>query len=874
MNKKFLTFFACTLLLGGCSSVKNNEGTNILTQNIYSTDDQINIHGLLSEKKFDLSNYKFVSEDFSVKGKELEWSTNSDVVSIDGSIIKYNKVGYAIVTGKYSTYEYKVNVLINETEENRHLLKELKGDELQSYIIRDGNMSNVSISKDELTLDGFTSKSRVKVDYELPNGFNRDYVITTNVQFQAVTEGSRWTSVSFRSNKTTNKPYYQMVMRYNAAGESGLECAELTPNSTWAYCDTTSYTNNFNTEYKYQLRIEVKGWNAKFYVDENLVIDTPLNNLTDGNLGFQVDNAKVTYSNIKVFMNTDNITYTKDGIDSYVSDKLTNIPTLPRMAIGTASSAEIGELINDNLFTSVYLNVKTEKDNVIVTTMNGNKVIDLYKILPLIRSSLIPVIEVNDENSAKSVALIMNSLGYDDATIISSNEEALKTYRQYNLVNRIGYISSKTSFANFTEVANEAAIIGKIGGNIIVLDANNVNKQITEQFIQRGYSLWAISRDGSITSITNAVVNGALMIINENKEASLDIYSLLKSNALLRKPIITGHRGESTNRTDMKYPENSLESILYADEVGALAIEIDIYLTADNELVVIHDTNTSRVAACSLNVGQSTLAQLTACKLRAMDNSSTITNYTIPSFRDVLTAFQEKDTVLVVEIKDNLAATSLRAIEMIKEYNMMDRVVFIGFSTVSMQAAKNTAPEISTGYLSGVNLKTFNDYVNAERIYFNQGMGFSPNHGYLDIEGLINSNLRGRVYWAWTFYNDANILNKIKQGNLCFTTNYPASASKWNIDLLVNQTEFNTSINSTVNMNVKLRNYINEETSTTNYTIKVVSGTDVISVNGNQITGIKSGEAYVILEHNTILSSGLNTEAFTIYSDLIKITVA
>jgi glycerophosphoryl diester phosphodiesterase len=57
------------------------------------------------------------------------------------------------------------------------------------------------------------------------------------------------------------------------------------------------------------------------------------------------------------------------------------------------------------------------------------------------------------------------------------------------------------------------------------------------------------------------------------------------------KPHIIAHRGESFNA-----PENTLAAINLAWERGAEAVEIDIQFSKDRELVVIHDTDTKRLA--------------------------------------------------------------------------------------------------------------------------------------------------------------------------------------------------------------------------------------------------------------------------------------
>jgi glycerophosphoryl diester phosphodiesterase len=71
------------------------------------------------------------------------------------------------------------------------------------------------------------------------------------------------------------------------------------------------------------------------------------------------------------------------------------------------------------------------------------------------------------------------------------------------------------------------------------------------------------------------------------------------------KPHIIAHRGESFDA-----PENTLAAINLAWERGAEAVEIDIQFSKDRELVVIHDTDTKRLAGIDKKVVDQTLEEL------------------------------------------------------------------------------------------------------------------------------------------------------------------------------------------------------------------------------------------------------------------------
>ncbi|TXT38004.1 MAG: glycerophosphoryl diester phosphodiesterase [Planctomycetota bacterium] len=70
-------------------------------------------------------------------------------------------------------------------------------------------------------------------------------------------------------------------------------------------------------------------------------------------------------------------------------------------------------------------------------------------------------------------------------------------------------------------------------------------------------------------------------------------------------PEIIAHRGASAEA-----PENTLAAIQLAWQQGADAAEIDVMLTADGQLVAIHDETTLRTGGVDWIVSGRTLAEL------------------------------------------------------------------------------------------------------------------------------------------------------------------------------------------------------------------------------------------------------------------------
>jgi glycerophosphoryl diester phosphodiesterase len=100
---------------------------------------------------------------------------------------------------------------------------------------------------------------------------------------------------------------------------------------------------------------------------------------------------------------------------------------------------------------------------------------------------------------------------------------------------------------------------------------------------------------------------------------------------------LMGHRGARH-----EFAENTLRSIEIALEAGVKAIEIDVRLTQDGELIVIHDATVDRTTD-----GKGPVVELTLAKLRALDAGE---GERLPTLTEVLEAVRGK-AELFVEIK-------------------------------------------------------------------------------------------------------------------------------------------------------------------------------------------------------------------------------
>ena len=119
---------------------------------------------------------------------------------------------------------------------------------------------------------------------------------------------------------------------------------------------------------------------------------------------------------------------------------------------------------------------------------------------------------------------------------------------------------------------------------------------------------------------------------------------------------LVGHRGAMGLE-----PENTLRSFRRAVEDGADAIELDLRLSADGHLVILHDGDVARTTN-----GRGEVARMTLAEIRELDAGD---GEHVPTFHEVLDAV---DVPIQAEIKAPEALPV--AVDVIRDRRLLDRV--------------------------------------------------------------------------------------------------------------------------------------------------------------------------------------------------------
>lgn len=170
-----------------------------------------------------------------------------------------------------------------------------------------------------------------------------------------------------------------------------------------------------------------------------------------------------------------------------------------------------------------------------------------------------------------------------------------------------------------------------------------------------------------------------------------------------------GHRGTGVNRTGHALPENSIPSFLAALDQGADGIELDVELTADGALLVMHDDTLDRTTTCVGCVSARTLAEAQECWLRDGDGRPTSDHP--PTLEEVYEALPP-DTLVNVELKvfeppclteTTGAATLARAaVAVVQSLGASERTLFSSFDLAAATSVKQEDPGLYSALLAAV----------------------------------------------------------------------------------------------------------------------------------------------------------------------------
>ena len=216
----------------------------------------------------------------------------------------------------------------------------------------------------------------------------------------------------------------------------------------------------------------------------------------------------------------------------------------------------------------------------------------------------------------------------------------------------------------------------------------------------------------------------------------------------MNKVKIFAHRGASAYA-----PENTLEAFRLAMEQGADGIELDVQMTKDGELVVIHDETIDRVSNGNGAVRDYTLEELK--QFSVSNHFEQYPDVKIPTLREVLELVKPGTMEINIELKTGIywyPQIEQKVLELVKEEGM-----------------EELSPEAETAYLIGDVMLDVADYTR------NTGIkGLHPALFHVKMADFLKEYKEsGIALRVWTVNDKDQIRWLIDEGVDAVITNYP-----------------------------------------------------------------------------------------------------
>lgn len=235
----------------------------------------------------------------------------------------------------------------------------------------------------------------------------------------------------------------------------------------------------------------------------------------------------------------------------------------------------------------------------------------------------------------------------------------------------------------------------------------------------------------------------------------------------VRSMEIIGHRGAAGT-----CPENTMVSFQRAIEEGASGIELDVHLSKDGEIIVIHDETVDRTTDGRGYIGELTYKDIR--KLNAKYKFKEHNKCMVPSLPEVFEWAKEEAFFINIELKNNVIEYPLlewKVVDLVHQYGLKDRIVFSSFNHNSLARVLSYDSRFETAVL--YSHKLFEPWHYAKHLGSD---GLHPNSRNVTEVVVKAAHKEGLKVRPYTVNKKEEMLEMKKAGCDAIVTDYPKKA--------------------------------------------------------------------------------------------------
>ena len=230
------------------------------------------------------------------------------------------------------------------------------------------------------------------------------------------------------------------------------------------------------------------------------------------------------------------------------------------------------------------------------------------------------------------------------------------------------------------------------------------------------------------------------------------------------RPLVVAHRGASGYA-----PENTMSSFALALEQGADAVELDVHLSRDGRVVVIHDERLERTTDGHGFVRDHTLAELKRLDAGAWLEAR-FAGERLPSLDEVL-EWAHGRTFVAIELKNAplwYPDLERKVAELVERHGMAENVLVISFDHQALQRLRAISPRLPTGAVYACRP--------ADQVGLAAAAGaqvLEPHWSYVTPEDVAAAHAAGLRVSTWATSDPDVLRTLIRAGVDGIATNHP-----------------------------------------------------------------------------------------------------
>lgn len=473
-----------------------------------------------------------------------------------------------------------------------------------------------------------------------------------------------------------------------------------------------------------------------------------------------------------------------------------------------------------------------------------------------------PVYYVSNAVAATNLAQYLVSQSVTEAVVASAKPELLAKVRE-KAVSVSGMLDCRSLPAETQEDWDEIRRTANAAWARAVLLSGSVSAEGVRFLRRLSFAVWAAASNATETAL--ALGAGANGLLSQNPAQTVAAARELGSG-VFAPPIIIAHRGLSglKRKDGSEYHENTVEAAWAAyTEGGADTVEIDVYLSADNEIIVMHDPDLNRTTNGTGKVEEMTLSEIRQYRVVGSSAMGSSVSDPIPTLDDFMQKFKGEDCNLFIEIKGSKTAIIQRLREKVEQYDFSSQCTIIAFDSRYLAEARKQMPEISLGFLYDYKGEAAGDILRKVNPF---NATFNPSYTGLNTNNVAEWNGCGITVWPWTFRNQDVYKDYFFMGMGGVTLDYCGWMTAWVKRLVPESNEIAVSPQTKFVISCERETFGGARAETA-YSFKVLGGDLELSMDENgYFSAAGEGSATIVLAYANA------QPAYTLLSEPILIT--